>query len=106
MGHPYHRRRREIAFHAYWDGSDALLEDDVALARGQSAALGQHPRRANRRMAGERQLARRREDTHLCNTVRARRRVDKRRLGQVHFERNRLHLGVREGAVLEIGKHS
>ncbi len=53
-------------------------------------------------MPRERQLARRRVDAHLRHSVAARRRIDKRRLGQVHLERDRLHLGVRQRPRLQI----
>ncbi len=52
-------------------------------------------------MAGERQLADRREDAHARGAVSAGRPEDERGLGQVHLARDGLHLGVGEAGGLE-----
>src|SRR5262249_46558564 len=82
-------------------GADAFLEVDLASTRRQAARGGQYPGRAHRRMAGEGELAGWREDAHFGGAVISGGRDDEGGLGQVHLQRDLLHLFVGQTGRLE-----
>ena len=89
---------RALALEPDRNGSGAGLEPDLL----ELQRLPEDERRAERRMPGERQLRRRREDADPRMAVRLRRQ-DEDRLGVVHLARQRLHQLVVDLA--PIGEH-
>ena len=86
------------------DIADLLLDDDAQiLARQQfgRAQMGEQNRRSDRRMSGERQFPRRRENPQPRRIDRVARLFDEDRLGQVEFARDRLHPRVVEPLAVE-----
>ena len=71
----------------------------------RSAHLEPRVARPQRRVAGERQLDRRREDAHPVVGLGGGRREHERRLGQVRPVRDLLHVAVREPARVEYDRH-
>jgi hypothetical protein len=86
------------------DRPDAFFEHDVAVAFGcgYETLSGEHDRTANRRMPGEGQLARRREDAHAGGVGRIFGREDEDGFRQIHLGGDALHGTVIEAVCARI----
>ena len=90
-----------MPFEVHGHRADSFFQAERATASRRESAVRQHPRRTDRRVASERQLRAWRKDAHARDTLRLRRWQDERRLGQVHFTGDSLHLRVGEARWVE-----